>query len=59
MEKIKLIQPLWNAKPGAILEVSKLQAEFAIRKGKAEAVPETKPEFAPENKAEKRPKKNK
>ena len=59
MEKIKLIQPLWNAKPGTVLEVSKIRAEFAIRKNKAVLVAETKPQFAPENKAEKRPKKNK
>ena len=55
MEKIKLLKPLWNNKPDAILEVSKIRAEFAIRKGYAEKAEE--PEYL--NKAEKKPRKNK
>ena len=59
MEKIKLIQPLWNNKVGAVLEVDKLRAEFAIRKKKAIAVGEKAEKKVYKNNAEKAPKKNK
>lgn len=35
MEKIKLIKPLWRNEPGTVIEVSKIRAEFAKRKGYA------------------------
>lgn len=60
MEKIKLIKPLWRQEVGAELEVSKIRAEFAKRKGYAVKVEEEKAEKANyKNKAEKAPKKNK
>lgn len=60
MEKIKLIKPLWRQEVGAELEVSKIRAEFAKRKGYAVEVEEEKAEKANyKNKAEKAPKKNK
>jgi hypothetical protein len=60
MEKIRLIKPLWNGKPNDVLEVSKIRAEFAKRKGYAVEVIEGKAEKKEyKNKAEKAPKKNK
>lgn len=62
MEKIKLIKPLWRQEVGAELEVSKIRAEFAKRKGYAvevEEVEEKAENKKYKNKAEKAPKKNK
>ena len=60
MEKIKLIKPLWNNKPETILEVSKIRAEFAKRKGYAvEHVEEKAENKEYKNKAIGKPKKNK
>jgi len=59
MEKVRLLKPHLNKKPGDILILSTIRAGWAIRTGKAELVEDTKPEQAPKNKAEKRPKKNK
>ncbi len=43
MQKIKLKKALWNKAEGDELEVDKLRADFAIRKGYAEKVdPEQK-----------------
>ena len=64
MEKIKLIKPLWRNPIDSVIEVSKIRAEFAKRKGFAIDYVEEKPKQKAEkadykNKAEKAPKKNK
>lgn len=60
MEKIKLVKALWRSEPGTVIEVSKIRAEFAKRKGYAvEHVEEKAEKTDYKNKAEKAPKKNK
>lgn len=64
MEKIQLTKNLWRRNPGEVIEVSKIRAEFAKRKGYAVEYVEEKPKQKAENpkyknKAEKAPKKNK
>lgn len=60
MEKIKLVKPLWRNEPGAVLEVSKIRAEFAKRKGYAVEHVEGKAENKEyKNKAIGKPKNNK
>lgn len=38
MGKIRLLKPLWNRQPGAIVKVNAELEKFAIRKGYAEPV---------------------
>ncbi len=60
MEKIKLVKALWRKEPGEVIEVSKIRAEFAKRKGYAvEHVEEKAENKEYENKAIRKPKKNK
>ena len=60
MEKIKLVKALWRKEPGTVIEVSKIRAEFAKRKGYAvEHVEEKAENKEYKNKAVGKPKKNK
>jgi len=60
MEKIKLVKALWREEPGTVIEVSKIRAEFAKRKGYAvEHVEEKAENKEYKNKAVGKPKKNK
>lgn len=60
MEKIKLVKPLWRKETGEVIEVSKIRAEFAKRKGYAvEHVEEKAENKEYKNKSIGKPKKNK
>ncbi len=60
MEKITLVKALWRNEPGTIIEVSKIRAEFAKRKGYAvEHIEEKAENKEYKNKAVGKAKKNK
>ena len=42
-QTIKLLKPLWNRPEGHVFKANKEAAEFAIRKGYAELIPEEIP----------------